>query len=292
MLARLVTVMLSAGLGVVGMVSAAHAVPTECQTRDSYGTCQITVENPGTSGRGGSSGKNDGGSRGGSAGPKSPALMRTVRGQECIYLGRVTPQPPKTEEVWEGRANGAIHECVYKLGGTFSGTQTLMYWAAAGSDAAVDPRVLADRAVRAMNLQAVGIGIVPEDGPGRVGIIGMPTWMWVANPNDRTVGPISRSASSGGATVTANASLSRIVWDMGDGKKVPCAGRGTPYADSFGKQSSPTCGHTYTRPGKYTVTATSFWTVNWSGMGQAGTIPLTFSETTTITMGEAQVLVQ
>lgn len=71
-----------------------------------------------------------------------------------------------------------------------------------------------------------------------------------------------------------------------------CTEPGTPYADSYGKQSAPTCGHTYTRTGRYTVAATSHWLVNWSGVGQTGTIPLDFTDTTAITMGEVQVLTQ
>ena len=79
---------------------------------------------------------------------------------------------------------------------------------------------------------------------------------------------------------------------MGDGSTVACAGSGTAYQDSFGKESSPTCGYLYTRQGTYTVRATSYWTVQWAGVGQSGTIPMDFTQTTNITMGEAQVLTQ
>lgn len=143
-----------------------------------------------------------------------------------------------------------------------------------------------------MNLKAITIGIVPEPRPGSIGIIGMPTWMWAQNPNANTWGPLTRSASAGGYTVTATAKAQRVVWSMGDGATVTCNGPGTPYLDSYGKKSSPTCGHTYTRAGKYTVRATSYWVVTWSGLGLSGTIPLNFTDTTTITMGEAQVLTQ
>ncbi len=143
-----------------------------------------------------------------------------------------------------------------------------------------------------MNLRAVNIGIVPESRPGSIGVIGMPTWMWAQNPNANTWGPLTRTASAGGWTVTATAQAQRVVWSMGDGSTVTCRGPGTPYADSYGKKSSPTCGHTYTREGKYTVRATSYWVVTWSGLGQSGTIPLNFTDTTNITMGEAQVLTQ
>ena len=79
---------------------------------------------------------------------------------------------------------------------------------------------------------------------------------------------------------------------MGDGTTVTCTRRGTPYADSFGKRASPDCGHTYIQQGTYTVRATSYWRVAWTGIGQNGTIPLDFTRTAVITMGEAQVLIR
>jgi len=152
--------------------------------------------------------------------------------------------------------------------------------------------VLAQQAIALMGLRAITIGIVPEPRAGSVGIIGMPTWMWAQNPSQSTWGPVTKSASAAGSTVTATAKVDRVVWAMGDGSTVACTGPGTAYLDSFGKEPSPSCGHTYTRQGAYTVRATSYWTVLWAGAGQSGTIPLTFTQTTNITMGEAQVLTQ
>lgn len=154
-----------------------------------------------------------------------------------------------------------------------------------------NPAQIAQVAVTQMNLKAIDIGIVPEARPGSRGIIGMPTWMWVADPGESTTGPITRSASVGDYSVTADATLDRIVWAMGDGTTVTCHGRGTPYADAFGKQPSPTCGHTYVRKGRYIVTATSYWTVTWAGVGESGVIPLQFSSSVPVEMGEVQVIV-
>jgi hypothetical protein len=169
------------------------------------------------------------------------------------------------------------------------------FWSATspgGPAAPPDPRVLALRAIATMRLRAIGIGIVPEAQAGRVGIVGLPTWMWVADPGQHTWGPITRTAASAGCSVTATAKVQRVVWAMGDGTTVTCTKRGTPYADSFGKTASPDCGHTYTRQGTYTVRATSYWRVTWTGIGQNGTIPLDFTRTAVITMGEAQVLIR
>jgi hypothetical protein len=163
----------------------------------------------------------------------------------------------------------------------------------------IDPVVLANRAIAAMNLDPITIGIVPESAPNRVGLVGLPVWMWVNNQTENTWGPITRSASEGPVSVTATASVSSVIWDMGDGTTVTCTGPGTPYADHYGKQESPTCGHRYDKmstghpDGAYQVTATSHWVVEWAGGGQSGTIELDLTtEPLPIRVGEAQVLTQ
>ena len=53
-------------------------------------------------------------------------------------------------------------------------------------------------------------------------------------PGDHTWGPITRTASAGGYTVSATARVDRVVWTMGDGSTNVCRKRGTPYADTYG----------------------------------------------------------
>ena len=77
---------------------------------------------------------------------------------------------------------------------------------------------------------------------------------------------------------------------MGDGEVVVCRTAGTAHADSYGKRSSADCGYRYTRQGTDTVRATSYWRVEWSGIGESGEIPPNFTRAAVITMGEAQVL--
>jgi hypothetical protein len=208
--------------------------------------------------------------------------------KNCYVQKSGLPYAP-TDPVWEGHfPDGAIYDCYNPY---LIGTKYYAFWADT-NPTLPDPRVLARQAIARMQLSAVSVGIVPEPLPGRVGIIGMPTWMWAQNPGPATWGPITRSAAAGGFTVTATAKVDKVVWDMGDGKSVTCRTPGTPYADRYGKKDSPDCGHKYTKKGRYTVTATSYWVVTWAGLGQTGTIPLQLSDTTTITMGEVQVLVQ
>lgn len=155
-----------------------------------------------------------------------------------------------------------------------------------------DPAVLAQQALAQMGLHAIEIGIVPKPGSNSVGLVGMPTWMWVADPGESTTGPITRTASKAGYTVSATASVRKIVWHMDDGHSVVCEGEGTPYEDAYGKRSSPTCGHTYSKQGRYVVSATSYWQVVWGGIGQTGVINLDFTADAAINVGEAQVIVR
>jgi hypothetical protein len=160
--------------------------------------------------------------------------------------------------------------------------------------------VTAQKIVTTMRLRPIRIGIVPENKPGKVGLIGLPTWMWVATPRTNTIGPLTRSATAGATTVTATAKVDTITWNMGDHSQSPvtCTGAGTPYDDSYGNTDSPDCGYRYQhishgQPNNaYTVTATSHWIVTWTaGAGQTGTINLDLTQTTQIRVGEAQALV-
>lgn len=214
------------------------------------------------------------------------------------YVDAVDPPPPTSNPVWGGHTDGLIVTCTPPM----CVERPDQSWV---PDCAYDrwigslPNVggpsaeeLAERAVTRMQLRAIDVGIVPEEGPDRVGIVGMPQWMWVNEPRPKTFGPITRKATAGSASVTATAKVDKVVWDMGDGTTVTCVGPGTPYEDRFDTMESPDCGHRYTKQGKYEVTATSYWTVQWEGMGQSGTIPLDFEATANIVMGEAQVITQ
>jgi len=215
------------------------------------------------------------------------------------YVRILEPQPPAGDPSWQGHepGDGAIYMCyqpqVHLL---------LQIWSQdppPDSGSGPTPREVAQIAIEQMDLRAIDIGITPKPGNGSIGIVGMPVWLWAANPNSHTVGPITESASAGGMTVSATARLRRITWDMGDGTNVRCTSAGTPYEATYGDKKSPDCGHVYTtssaaKPGrKFTVSATSDWVIEWEGAGQTGTIRLNgLSRSVQITVGEAQVLVQ
>ncbi|MFE5334758.1 hypothetical protein ACFQ8E_02495 [Isoptericola sp. NPDC056573] len=227
----------------------------------------------------------------------------TWNASRLCYEKLVSPQPPTSDPVWDGNDEGYIVTCspseewcneVAIPGGTGPAAclTTTDGWQENPPGAPpADPAAIARRAFAALPLTAIDIGIVPEDGPGRVGLVGMPTWMWARSPTANQVGPRETSATDQGLTVSLDARVDRVVWDMGDGTTVTCDGPGTPYQDSYGKKESPDCGHTYTRQGEYQVTATTYWVADWTGGDQSGQLTDDFtSPATTITVGELQVL--
>ena len=216
------------------------------------------------------------------------------------YVRVMDPQPGPDDSAWNGHTpaeGGAVYGCYQPLPLDID----IYLWLASpppASGAGPSPRQVAEMAVDSMNLHSITVGIVPQPGPDSVGIVGMPVWMWAANPGPSTVGPVTASASAGGITVTATASINTITWDMGDGSTVVCRGAGTPYNPGYGRTQSPDCGHVYTtsssgRPDdEFTVTATSDWVITWDGAGQTGTIRMNgLTESVQIAIGEVQVLV-
>lgn len=92
------------------------------------------------------------------------------------------------------------------------------------------------------------------------------------------------------------ATVRHVVWGMGDGTKVTCARPGTPYQKSYGAQESPDCGHRYTRTstgepgGRFPVTATTTWDIEWTGASQTGTLTATRESETSVEIHEVQVI--
>jgi len=222
--------------------------------------------------------------------PCSDAELGTWSNARACYIKAESPPPPLTDAVWSGNTTGSIYRC--SSSGLWSGPGSYLFWADSAPGVIPDPRVLALQAVTQMRLRAVEIGMAPDPSPGSVGLVGLPIWLWVASPDQSTWGPNTKTASAGGYSVTATGKVTQVVWSMGDGGTVACTSTGTTYADSFGVSSSPDCGYRYTKQGTYTVTATSYWTINWSGIGESGVINQTYTSSVVVTIGELQTVVK
>jgi hypothetical protein len=258
------------------------------------GICLIEASSPGQDADADpvAGGRNPGGGQAtdGDSSPRDP----------CAYTV-AQPQPLPTSALWQGQspADGAMYAKVCpRVDG--SGLTTTLVFVPDGSappgGPPVDPRVLAEQAIASLVMRAPEIRMAPPPG-STSGLVGLPVWMWTER-GEEFLGPTRQSVSAGGVTVAAVGEVGRIVWDMGDGTTVVC-GAGTPYTPGA-EGESPDCGHVYARAssrhvpggGPWPITATSTWTVTWSGGGLSGTETLELSSSAELFVGELHVLNQ
>jgi hypothetical protein len=290
-----VVLLVAAMLAAPGGVGSAVAAPVACAKQDAQtGVCLVEATSPGQAADAASivDGVSSGGVQetGGEASPQNP----------CTYTV-AQPQPAPTSHLWQGQspADGAMYVQVCpRVDG--SGLTTMLVFVPNGSappaGPPVDPRVLAEQAIASLVMRAPEIRMAPPPG-STSGLVGLPVWMWTER-GEQFLGPTRQSVSADGVTVAAVGQVSHVTWDMGDGTTVVC-GAGTPYAPGV-QGESPDCGHVYAQAssrhvpggGPWPITATSTWTVTWSGGGLSGTETLELSSSSELFVGELHVLNQ
>lgn len=278
-----------------GLASAIAAPPVDCAKQDAQtGICLVEATSPGQDAGADpvASAARPGGSQatGGGASPQDP----------CTYT-KAQPQPAPTSALWAGQstADGAMYAKVCpRVDG--SGLSTLLVYIPNGSappaGPPVDPRVLAEQAIASLVMRAPEIRMAPPPG-STGGLVGLPVWLWTER-GEAFLGPTRQSVSAGGVTVAAVGQVSHVTWDTGDGTTIVC-GAGTPYVPGV-QGESPDCGHVYAQAssrhvpggGPWPITATSTWTVTWSGGGLSGTETLELSSSAELFVGELHVLNQ
>jgi len=279
-----------------GVAAPAHGgVGIQCPTgwvaNASYAACVLVA----------SGGGGPGGGPGGGGGGGDPVCMYQGHPIACVtdegywyalrecWINKLEKQPDKDDPVWQGHyPDGAIYQCWHP-----SGYPTNEWFASPPppTKGAV-PMALLGQALARMGLRGIEMGSTPPMLPDRIGVIGFPTWLWAQDPSPQTWGPNTASVSAGGYSMTATAQATRVQWEMGNGDVVTCDNPGTAWNTSLGDADSPSCGYRYLDDGDYAVQAVTFWEVQWSGLGQTGTIPLALFSRGQITMAEVQVLVQ
>lgn len=270
-------------LAATGFVSARPAAADYVYCPPAGGPCVVIVTTPGGPGGGGGSGGSGGCTWNGQPVDCFDPVLGWYDGNGCYYMKATAPpaRPPGAKGEYY------LQTC---LGPGRRALGTAGVWLPAPPPRAVSPAVLAAQAINLLGLTGPDIGIVPKPG-SQGGLVGLPVWMWT-RVTPTTWGPNSATAYVPGLSVTATASASKIVWNMGDGHSVPCNNPGMAYDPAYGKQPSPKCGYTYAAPGTYTVTGTTYWHVTWAGGGQRGAVDVQRSSSTQIRIGELQVLVQ
>ena len=106
--------------------------------------------------------------------------------------------------------------------------------------------------------------------------VGYPIWLWVAS--DTTT--VSHSVTQDGLHVSLTGRRLSIAFDMGDGNTTLCTKltkRPAKLPDPMRK--SPNCGYVYTKKGRYTLSATTTWLIEWQVVDQSGSFIVAFTET-------------
>lgn len=264
-------------------------VPVDCSKVPNDPRCTVVVGGPGSPGTGGGGGGGGGGSTAchdpwGKEVPCSLPEYGTLSDDGCYYK-LATGDSLRAAEAFGGPATPPGQWYIGACGYPPIGGVTKFRLFAGG--VTPDPAVLAAQAVKELRLPLPAIRVNPA--PPAKQLVFLPTWLWL---DGSSWGTRTATASVPGLSVTATAKPVKLVYATGDGPAVTCAGPGTAWTSGTDpEKASPTCGHTYTRPGSFRLTATVTWQVSWAGGGQTGTVPdLTTTATLALEVTESQAL--
>ncbi len=151
-----------------------------------------------------------------------------------------------------------------------------------------DPAQAAADALAALALPAPAISVDPP--PPSPQLVGVPTWLWVADWATRRA-----TATLDGVSATVVATPTRLTWTASpSGTTVTCDGPGTPYDPGRPPESqASTCTTTFEVAGPQQLTATVTYAVSWTATtGDAGVLePLTRAATRDLEVDQAQALI-
>ncbi|WP_326562165.1 hypothetical protein [Micromonospora sp. NBC_01796] len=262
-------------LGLTGSASARDPgadCPPSSTNCDVWDDIPGNPDGPGGGGPGGGGGGNDGPARkcvrDGVAVTCYDDVLGWFNPQDGCYYKVAEPQP---DEVPEGKT---LYQASCAEGGLIP---RLLDGPPPGFGAPPDPGEMAAELLASLTLKNPRVGIAPHPSKG-AGLVGLPVWLWT-DPGAETWGPQVKSKSDRGITVRIEASVDRMVWNMGNGDKVTCTTHGRAYVPATDKDTKPPCGYAngYSKPSgdnKYKVSGTTYWVVPWRviGGGASGTL--------------------
>jgi hypothetical protein len=187
----------------------------------------------------------------------------------CTY---VVPPPQIQQQLGTGGQTPGEWVFPVNCGGPSITNPAAPFWVTNPQTAAapVNPAALAQQALSKLPLAAPSIEMAPPASTDQ--LVNVSTWLWI---NPAAWQGLSATAAAGPVSATATAIPVEVVWNMGDGNQVTCAGPGTPYNPS-NPNASTDCWYTWTQSsagqpdGVYEVTATVYWQVAWTATGAPG----------------------
>ena len=220
---------------------------------------------------------------------------------QCYWLPVATEQdPPEGEKASEGGwYTCAPPMCFIGNGNYLDGCGDPQWLAAPPAGITISPYQAAAAVAARLSISPIEIGMAPRVNPEfghRRTHVGVPVWMWVANPGPTTFDGYSVSDSEGGLSVTGSVKVSSLEWNMGDGSVIVCGTKGQSYEAGFGWAESPDCGHMYQQTSqsqagdRYTISATSRWQFHWEAGGESGTIDLDAQSSESLEVNEMQTV--
>lgn len=237
-------------------------------------------DSTGSTGGGGGGGNGSGGGSGGAGasscyrnGTRVPCydtLLGWFNSSDGCYYKILEPQPDNTPS----GQNYYLRSCP-------NGQQDPVLLASppSGFGSPPDPVDLAWNALAKITLAAPPIAVAPRKSIGP-GLVGLPVWFW-ANTDQRYWRQAASDSDPRGLSVQITATVTTIVWHLGDDRTITCKGPGIAYNPTVHRGRAPRlsageCGVPggYRRAGTYQVYATTHWTVHWvSSSGAAGNLP-------------------
>lgn len=274
-----------------GTAFAKHSPPVKCTNPSRYGSCVVTVGSPGHGGHppvGGGAGSSQCLDQGKPVPCSRGAVGNWDAGLGC-YVALMTPQPPKSDPVWQGHTAGAIYLCTVWPPRTTGTSEIWLGTAPIGPS----PRTLAIRAEKTLRLPQPSGDRSPSQDQRFHGhpfsYVNLWTWFWTDRASWRTR---SATARAGGVSATVTVTPESLSFEPGDGSPATvCAGPGRAWtsADGNGQPTAGGCGYRYRSATSQPLTSTQSirWAVTWRASdGESGTLP----DLTTSRTGQLMVL--